>query len=83
MFLLRYAAAILTVLAGWLTDAKNCGMLLALFIVGIVHRKERLYLRRTDHEKTHILLLPSINIIISLLLSMLRAINLSFSSGIG
>lgn len=48
----------MTVLAGWLTDAKNCGMLLALFIVGIVHRKERLYLRRTDHEKTHCLLLP-------------------------
>ena len=58
VFLLRYAAAILTVLAGWLTDAENCGMLLALFIVGIVHRKERLYLRRTDHEKTHCLLLP-------------------------
>lgn len=29
MFLLRYAAAILTVLAGWLTDAENRGMLLA------------------------------------------------------
>ena len=29
MFLLRYAAAILTVLAGRLTDVENCGMLLA------------------------------------------------------